>query len=145
MWVFTRPRSGQEYDLLISEVRGGSWFCPIHRFDGLNQISIHSTGTVLKTVTSPRKLHQARMGLKIICGCSSENYENFLEIISGNECLAGSNFVFSHALEGQERPRTVRKIIFRSERNVRVLAYFKDISSLMGMILFTYCSSMEPW
>jgi hypothetical protein len=46
MWVFTRPRSGQEYDLLMSEIRGGSWFCPIHRFDGLNQISVRSNGTV---------------------------------------------------------------------------------------------------
>jgi hypothetical protein len=59
MWVFTRPRSGQEYDLLMSETRGGSWFCPIHRFDGLNQISVHLIGTVLKTVTPPRKLRQA--------------------------------------------------------------------------------------
>jgi hypothetical protein len=33
MWVFTRPRSGQEYDLLISEIRGGEPICPIHRFD----------------------------------------------------------------------------------------------------------------
>ena len=39
MWVFTRPRSGQEYDLLMSESRGASRFCPIHRFDRLNRIS----------------------------------------------------------------------------------------------------------
>jgi hypothetical protein len=53
MWVFTRPRGGQEYDLLMSESRGGSWFCPIHRFDGLNQISIHSNGKVEELYRSP--------------------------------------------------------------------------------------------
>jgi hypothetical protein len=46
MWVFTRPRGGQVYNLLMSETRGGSWFCPIHRFDGLNQISVRSNGKV---------------------------------------------------------------------------------------------------
>jgi hypothetical protein len=46
MWVFTRPRSGQEYDLLMSEIRGGSRFCPIHRFDGLNQIYVDSNETI---------------------------------------------------------------------------------------------------
>jgi|SRR5665213_301828 len=46
MWVFTRPRSGQEYNLLMSETRGGPRFCPIHRFDRLNQISGFSFETV---------------------------------------------------------------------------------------------------
>jgi len=41
MWVFTRPRSGQEYNLLMSEIRGGYVFCPIHRFDGMNQKPMH--------------------------------------------------------------------------------------------------------
>jgi hypothetical protein len=46
MWVFIRPQSGQEYNLLISEIRGGAWFCPIHRFDGLNQVYVDSNGTI---------------------------------------------------------------------------------------------------
>ena len=38
MWVFTRPRGGQDYYLLIGEIRAGLDFCPIHRFDGMDQI-----------------------------------------------------------------------------------------------------------
>jgi len=41
MWVFIRPRSGQEYNLLMSETRGVSGVCPIHRFDGMNQKPMH--------------------------------------------------------------------------------------------------------
>ena len=38
MWVFIRPRGGQESYLLVFESRGRAQFCPIHRFDTLNQI-----------------------------------------------------------------------------------------------------------
>ncbi len=38
MWVFIRPRGGQDCYLLTCEIRGGVKFCPIHRFDGLNPI-----------------------------------------------------------------------------------------------------------
>ena len=41
MWVFIRPRGGQDYYLLRSEGRGGLEFCPIHRFDGMDQIPLH--------------------------------------------------------------------------------------------------------
>ena len=40
MWVFTRPRGGQECCLLMGEIRGGLEFCPIHRFDGMDQSSV---------------------------------------------------------------------------------------------------------
>ena len=56
---------------------------------------------------------------------------------------AGSNLVSSHAVDGDWKPRTVRKIISRSDRNVRVLEYFNAISNLMGKILVMYCSSIE--
>ena len=39
MWVFIRPRGGQDCYLLICENKVPLKFCPIHRFDGLNQIS----------------------------------------------------------------------------------------------------------
>jgi len=38
MWVFTRPRGGQDYYLLIGEIRAGLDLCPIHRFDGMDQV-----------------------------------------------------------------------------------------------------------
>lgn len=38
MWVFTRPRGGQDYYLLMCEIRGGVEICPIHRLDGKDQI-----------------------------------------------------------------------------------------------------------
>ena len=38
MWVCIRPRGGQDCYLLMCEIRGGSEFCPIHRFDGMDQI-----------------------------------------------------------------------------------------------------------
>lgn len=41
MWVFIRPRGGQDCYLLTCEIRGGLKFCPIHRFDGVNQIPLH--------------------------------------------------------------------------------------------------------
>ena len=41
MWVFIRPRGGQDCYLLMCEIRGGLEFCPIHRFDGLDQIPLH--------------------------------------------------------------------------------------------------------
>ena len=41
MWVFIRPRGGQDCYLLTCEIRGGLEFCPIHRFDGMDQIPWH--------------------------------------------------------------------------------------------------------
>jgi hypothetical protein len=38
MWVFIRPRGGQECYLLGSESRIVAHLCPIHRFDGMDQI-----------------------------------------------------------------------------------------------------------
>jgi len=37
MWVFIRPRGGQDCYLLRCEIRGSLEFCPIHRFDGMDQ------------------------------------------------------------------------------------------------------------
>ena len=48
MWVFTRPRGGQDCYLLTGEIRGGLKFCPIHRFDGMNQILQLRMGTSVK-------------------------------------------------------------------------------------------------
>jgi len=45
MWVFIRPRGGQDYYLLMCEDRGGEVFCPIHRFDVKYQISAHRNET----------------------------------------------------------------------------------------------------
>jgi hypothetical protein len=45
MWVFTRPRGGMNYDLLTQENRWWMEFCPIHRFDGMDQVP----GYVLET------------------------------------------------------------------------------------------------
>jgi hypothetical protein len=44
MWVFIRPRGGKECYLLTCEIRGGAQFCPIHRFDGMDQIPMHRIG-----------------------------------------------------------------------------------------------------
>jgi len=41
MWVFIRPRGGQDCYLLTCEIRVGLEFCPIHRFDGMDQIPLH--------------------------------------------------------------------------------------------------------
>ena len=38
MWVCIRPQGGQDYYLLMYENRVRSEFCPIHRFDGMDQI-----------------------------------------------------------------------------------------------------------
>jgi hypothetical protein len=38
MWVFIRPRGGQDCYLLVNETRAEHRFCPIHRFDGKDQI-----------------------------------------------------------------------------------------------------------
>jgi hypothetical protein len=51
MWVFTRPRGGQDYYLLMCDNRPDQEFCPIHRFDGNDQISKprHSRNGILFT------------------------------------------------------------------------------------------------
>ena len=45
MWVFIRPRGGQDCYLLTCEIRGRPELCPIHRFDGLDQIPACRTET----------------------------------------------------------------------------------------------------
>jgi hypothetical protein len=55
MWVFIRPRGGQESYLLVFESRGCADFCPIHRFDGLNQIPLHYSETSLKKQSAAEK------------------------------------------------------------------------------------------
>ena len=40
MWVFIRPRGGQDYYLLMCENRARTAFCPIHRFDGTDQFPL---------------------------------------------------------------------------------------------------------
>jgi hypothetical protein len=45
MWVFIRPRGGQDCYLLTCEIRGRPEFCPIHRFDGMDQIPVARYGT----------------------------------------------------------------------------------------------------
>jgi len=81
--------------------------------------------------------------LKIPCGRACQAYEEFLEMHLENDCSAGSNLVSSHAVDGGWKPRTVRKRISRSDKNVRDLEYFSAISSLTGKIFATYCSSKE--
>jgi hypothetical protein len=40
MWVCIRPRGGQDCYLLGCEVSGDAESCPIHRFDGSDQIPL---------------------------------------------------------------------------------------------------------
>jgi hypothetical protein len=58
MWVFIRPRGGQDCYLLMWENRAGVEFCPIHRFDGMDQI--------------PRSVGRGRLETQ---NCSKENSE----------------------------------------------------------------------
>jgi hypothetical protein len=44
MWVFIRPRGGQDCYLLTGEIRGWTELCPIHRFDGMDQNLMHWSG-----------------------------------------------------------------------------------------------------
>ena len=46
MWVFIRPRGGQDCYLLTCEIRVCPEFCPIHRFDGMDQIPMARYGTL---------------------------------------------------------------------------------------------------
>ena len=46
MWVFIRPQGGQDCYLLTCEIRGCVEYCPIHRFDGMDQIPLHQSGTL---------------------------------------------------------------------------------------------------
>jgi hypothetical protein len=50
MWVFIRPRGGQDCYLLTGEIRGWTELCPIHRFDGLDQIPVCRTRMELRLV-----------------------------------------------------------------------------------------------
>ena len=47
MWVFTRPRGGQDYYLLMCEDMMGGVFCPIQRFDGFHKFPTFRPGTSL--------------------------------------------------------------------------------------------------
>jgi hypothetical protein len=72
MWVFIRPRGGQECYLLTSEIRGDPEFCPIHRFDGKDQIPMHRIGTVRDEETRSIKESDSSLrkplAMKISCG-----------------------------------------------------------------------------
>ena len=50
MWVFIRPRGGQDCYLLTCEIRGWVEFCPIHRFDGMDQNLMRCSGTHRKII-----------------------------------------------------------------------------------------------
>ena len=65
MWVFIRPRGGKECYLLTCEITEGAKFCPIHRFDGLDQIPLRGSETDWKTLNkqSPRR-HSAHMNFR---------------------------------------------------------------------------------
>jgi hypothetical protein len=45
MWVCIRPRGGQECYLLTCEITERVKFCPIHRFDGMDQVPVHGNET----------------------------------------------------------------------------------------------------
>ena len=47
MWVFIRPRGGQKCYLLAGEIRRCAKLCPIHRFDGMNQVPFSIESTVI--------------------------------------------------------------------------------------------------
>lgn len=46
MWVFIRPRGGQDYYLLMCENRARRGSCPIHRFDGTDQFPVRRAETI---------------------------------------------------------------------------------------------------
>jgi len=41
MWVCIRPQGGQDYYLLMCEIRRSPGFCPIHRFDGMDHVPLY--------------------------------------------------------------------------------------------------------
>ena len=45
MWVSFGPRGGQDYYLLMCENRARWGFCPIHPFDGMDQIPVSRSET----------------------------------------------------------------------------------------------------
>jgi hypothetical protein len=57
MWVFIRPRGGQDCYLLTCEIRGDLEFCPIHRFDGMDQNLKHWSGTQRKMIYEKKIVH----------------------------------------------------------------------------------------
>ena len=60
MWVFIRPRGGQDYYLLIGEIRAPLDVCPIHRFDGMNQIPWLFVTHRLESQNCAKKYFQVR-------------------------------------------------------------------------------------
>ena len=83
--------------------------------------------------------HELKIPSRFVWKAYEESLEMNLEI----ECTVGSNLVSSHAVDGYWKPKTVRKRISRSDRNVRVLEYFSAISNLIGKIFAMYNSSIE--
>ena len=59
MWVFIRPRGGQECYLLRGEIRGRVIFCPIHRFDGLDQLPLRLLANAKRLAKKCRKIASA--------------------------------------------------------------------------------------
>ncbi len=59
MWVFIRPRGGQDCYLLTCEIRGCSEFCPIHRFDGMDQILEHGSRECLSEGKTDRRSYKS--------------------------------------------------------------------------------------
>ena len=71
------------------------------------------------------------------------DFQEFPELNSESDCAAVELCAFPSRVrtgETQHRPKQYSKV----QRKVRVLEYFRDISSLMGKILLMYCSSIEP-
>ena len=64
MWVFIRPRGGQDCYLLTCEIRGRPEFCPIHRFDGMDQIPVSRSETIpAKSKSNPDKGKASQINL----------------------------------------------------------------------------------
>jgi hypothetical protein len=80
MWVCIRPRGGQDCYLLMCETRGGLEFCPIHRFDGMDQNLMHWSAHTGKSYLKKDCAFVSRKKIKnetrILLGrhCSTEDY-----------------------------------------------------------------------
>ncbi len=91
MWVFIRPRGGQDYYLLEKENTVCAEFCPIHRFDGMDQISMFpdwASNTIREFWRSQRKggqieSHDERNALLFLHRYRSTICSHFQRIHSG--------------------------------------------------------------
>ena len=95
MWVFIRPRGGQDCYLLTRELRGGLEYCPIHRFDGMDQIPLHGRGPSQKFECKPQ-ISRMRVALLMPHTLKWKTHEKFLEMNSDRDCPAGSDSPFFH-------------------------------------------------